>query len=161
MKLKFLPLICLLLCVNIFGQSESVGIEEIYLARDNGKGKVGEVVESFLTNDIPIYCVIQLDSLKPVTVKMILFATKVKGVKPETKVVAAKFTTNGQQSEVYFTGKPDKVWVAGSYRIDILIDEKPAKSVDFEIKNTSVANEKEKTSSGKNKSGNVRKLRKN
>ena len=59
--------------------------EEIYLAKDNGEGKAGEAETSFLTTDIPIFCVVQLDSLKPATVKMNFIAVKVAGVKARNK----------------------------------------------------------------------------
>jgi hypothetical protein len=137
-KLRILLLICLLFSVSLAAQEKGqVRVESLYLARDDGQGKAGEAAESFFTDDIPIYCVVQLDSLRPVTVKMVFIAAKVAGVKPGTKVIAAKYTTNGQQSQVYFTGKPDKAWIAGTYRIEIFIDEKPADSIEFEIrKNT-------------------------
>lgn len=162
MKIKLLLIICILFSVNLFAQNDGdVRIEEIYLARDDGKGKVGETSNIFYTSDIPIHCVVQLDSLKSVTVKMVFVAVKVNGVKPETKVITTKYTTNGQQSEVNFTGKPDKQWIAGNYRIDIFIDEKQAKSIEFEIQKNPQQVEKEKAVSPKPKNLSVRKFRKN
>lgn len=161
MKIKVLLLICLLFTVNLFSQESDVRIEEIFLARDDGKGNVGETTQSFFTNDIPIHCVVQLDSLKSVTVKMIFVAVKVTGVKPETKVITSKYKTNGEQSQVSFTGKPDKIWTAGNYRIDIFIDEKQAKSIEFEIQKIPQQIEKVKASSPKLKQTNVKKFRKN
>lgn len=161
-KIKLLLIICLLFSINLFAQNDGdVRIENLYLARDDGKGKVGETAQNFFTNDIPIHCVVQLDSLKPVTVKMVFVAVKVNGVKPETKVITTKYTTNGQQSEVSFTGKPDKFWIAGNYRIDIFIEEKQAKSVEFEILKNPQQVEKEKSVSPKPKNISVRKFRKN
>lgn len=161
-RVKLLFLICLLFCINISAQTDlGVQVEEIYLARDNGKGKAGEIVESFLTNDIPIHCIVQLDSMKPVTVKMIFVATNVTGVKPETKVIAVNYTTNGSQTQVNFTGKPEKNWFAGNYRIDIFINDKSAKSLDFEIKKSPQPAEKEKQTAHKLKTISSRKLKKN
>jgi hypothetical protein len=159
-KIKILLLICLLFSVNILAQDE-VRVEELYLARDDGKGKAGEIAQNFFINDIPIHCVVRLDSMKPVTVKMIFVAVKVNGVKPETKVITTKYKTNGEQSEVSFTGKPDKFWTAGNYRIDIFIEEKQAKSVEFEILKNPQQVEKEKSVSPKPKNVGVRKFRKN
>lgn len=162
MKVKILLLICLLSSISLFAQIDGdVHVEDLYLARDDGKGNIGETAQNFFTNDIPIHCVVQLDSLKPVTVKMIFVAVKVNGVKPESKVFTAKYTTNGQQSQVNFTGKPDKVWVAGNYRIDILIDEKAAKSLEFEILKNPQQIEKERTISPRSKTVSVKKFRKN
>lgn len=111
-----------------------VAVEEVYLAKDNGEGKAGEVSENFLTTDVPIYCVVELNSTKPATVKMNLVAVSVAGVKPESKVITVSYKTNGKQSRVNFTGKPDGVWTAGTYRIDIFVDDKLATGKSFEIK---------------------------
>lgn len=141
MKIILITMFCALFAFNAFAQKEleedepqTVGVEEIYLAKDNGEGKAGDVSESFLTTDIPIYCVVQLNSTKPATVKMNLVAVSVQGVKAESKVITVNYKTNGKQSRVSFTGKPDVVWTAGSYRIDIFIDDKLAVGKTFEIK---------------------------
>jgi len=141
-KIIFITLLCLLLTFTSFAQQEDeknvepqiVGVEEIYLAKDNGEGKAGETAESFLTTDIPIYCIVQLNSSKPTTVKMNFVAVSVQGVKAETKVITVNYKTNGKQNRVSFTGKPDGVWTAGSYRIDIYLDDKLAVGKSFEIK---------------------------
>jgi hypothetical protein len=106
---------------------------EIYLAKDNGTGEAGDAVSSFRTTDIPIYCVVLLNSAQPVTVKMNLVAVNVLGVKAETRVVSTSYTTADGQDRVNFTGKPHKLWVAGEYRADVFIDGKPAGKVDFVI----------------------------
>lgn len=141
MKVILITLLCLLCAASAFAQGgdktvepQAVGVEEVYLAKDNGEGKVGDVVESFLTTDIPIYCIVELDSMKPATVKMNLVAVNVKGVKAETRVITVNFKTNGSQNRVSFKGKPEGVWTAGTYRIDIFVDEKLVTGKSFEIK---------------------------
>lgn len=109
-------------------------IDDVYLARDDGNGKAGDVVETFNTSDIPIYCIVSLTRSNPVNVKMSLVAVKVNGVKPETKVVTAGYTTKQGQDRVYFTGRPDGVWVAGTYRIDVFVEGKRERSLTFEMK---------------------------
>ncbi len=152
MKIIFVSLLCLIFAFSAFAQTDeklqepqTVGIDEIYLAKDNGEGKAGEVAESFLTTDIPIYCVVQLDSTKPATVKMNFVAVDVKGVKAETKVITVSYKTNGKQNRVNFTGKPDKVWTAGNYRIDIFIDGKLVTGKSFEIKRSLTETQKSPT----------------
>ena len=141
MRIIVVSLLCLIFASAAFAQTDenlsepqTVGVEEIYLAKDNGEGKAGDVAESFLTTDIPIYCVVQLNSSKPATVKMNFVAVDVKGVKAETKVITVSYKTNGKQNRVNFTGKPEGVWTAGNYRIDIFIDGKLATGKTFEIK---------------------------
>lgn len=143
MKHFFLLTFCLLFATYTYAQVDQtkpqakaqsqVNIEEIFLAKDDGSGKAGEKAESFTPTDIPIYCVVQLDSMKSAIVKMNLVAVKVSGVKAETKVITVSFKTNGEQSRVSFKGAPQGSWIAGNYRFDIFIDDKPAGKKDFEI----------------------------
>lgn len=147
MKNLFPIFLLLLLTFSASAQSErlsaaaSFGVKEIYLARDDA-GKASAAVESFTTADVPIHCVVELDSVKIVTVKMNFVAEKVPGVKAETKVISVSYKTDGKQNQVNFTGKPDGRWIAGNYRIDIFIDDAAAASKRFEIKKS--ANETEK-----------------
>jgi hypothetical protein len=125
-------------CLAVVGQeadggAEPVGITEIYLARDDGTGKAGEQATSFVTTDVPIYCVVQLDSGVPVTVKMNLVAVAVPGVKAETRVVSTSYTTKDNQDRVNFTGRPAGQWVAGRYRVDIFVGDLPAVSREFAV----------------------------
>ena len=115
------------------GDAPRVGGAELYLAKDNGEGRAGDAATGFLTTDVPIYCVVQLDSYTPVTVKMNLVAVKVPGVKPGTHVVSTSYTTRSNQSRVNFTGRPDGKWIAGQYRVDIFIGNAPAVSRNFTV----------------------------
>lgn len=152
MKLISAIIFCLVFGLSIFAQTQTPqiqtdepGVEEIYLARDNGEGKPGDIVESFLTTDVPIYCVVQLNSLKIVTVKMNFIAVAVKGVKSETKVFTVDYKTNGKQNRVFFTGTPDGKWVTGTYRVDIFVNGKAAGKKEFQIQNSAVDNPAIKT----------------
>ena len=135
MKTFFILIFAAFLSLNCFGQvaPANVGVAEVYLAKDDGNGTAGDAAEKFQINDIPIYCVVQLDSVKSATVKMTFVAVNVKGVKAETKVITVSYKTNGNQDRVNFTGKPDKFWTAGNYRVDIFVDDKLAGSKSFEI----------------------------
>jgi hypothetical protein len=116
------------------GDAPPVNIDSIYLAKDDGTGKAGDAGTSFKPTDIPIYCVVMLDSTTPVTVKMNLVAAKVTGVKPESKVLSVSYTTKDGQNQVNFTGKPAGKWVVGTYRVDVFLNDKFIKNVSFDIK---------------------------
>ncbi|MEJ7623878.1 MAG: hypothetical protein WKF34_07775 [Pyrinomonadaceae bacterium] len=115
-------------------QGEFPIVEEIYLAKDDGDGKAGEQVTEFRTSDVPIYCVVLLDSHVTTIVKMNFVAVSVNGVRPETKVVTASYTTQAGQNRVNFTGRPEGKWTAGRYRVDLFVNGKIAKNMEFEIK---------------------------
>lgn len=109
------------------------GVPEIILAKDDGLGKMGQPTTEFLPTDVPIYCIIQLDSSDPVTVKMNLVAVSVPGVRPETRVVSTVYTTKDMENRVDFTGRPAGLWVAGKYRVDVFLNNKPAGSKEFTV----------------------------
>lgn len=148
MKFSLAVFLCVFFALNTFGQaSESletseVNVENIALMRDDGKGNPGDETESFKTTDFPIHCQITLDSVKPATVKMILAAVSVNGLKPETKIMTVSYKTNGEQNIVNFRGSPKNVWLAGKYRIDIFLDDKLAGKKEFTIEKTAAAEQK-------------------
>jgi hypothetical protein len=150
MKIFLTVFLCLFFVFNVIAQTDSteniekVGVEEISLARDNGSGEAGETTSVFTTTDVPIHCFVQLASAKSVLVKMNFVAVKATGLKPETKVVTVNYKTNGKSNVVKFNASPETVWAAGAYRIDISLDNKLAKSLEFEIKKSAKEITKEK-----------------
>jgi hypothetical protein len=113
------------------------GVEDVYLAKDDGSGKAGEQVTEFDTTDVPIYCVVLLESNAKTVVKMIFVAVNVAGVKPETNVVSTSYTTTDGQNRVNFAGRPEGKWTPGKYRVDLFLDGRKVKDVRFDIKNVS------------------------
>ena len=147
-KLLFL-LSFVFLTLNVFGQTSenkavliSNSVEDIYLAKDDGKGKAGDISGNFTTTDVPIHCVVLLNTDAAATVKMVFVAVSVKNVKPESKVVTVSYKTDGRQNQVNFTGRPDGLWTAGTYRVDIFLDGKAAGNRVFEIEQSLVKGEK-------------------
>jgi len=134
-----LIIVILLTCQLGFAQTDepetAAGIDQVFLAKDDGSGKAGEQVTEFRTTDIPIYCVVLLGSGAKAVVKMNFVAVNVAGVKPETKVVTSSYATKEGQNRVNFTGHPEGNWTAGKYRVDLFLDGKKVKDVAFEIKN--------------------------
>ncbi|HEY2867182.1 MAG TPA: hypothetical protein VGJ02_08830 [Pyrinomonadaceae bacterium] len=126
-------------CAVSYSQStdRAVGVQDVYLAKDDGKGQPGNASTVFSPTDIPIYCVVQLDSASSVTVKMNLIAENVPGVKTDTKVVSTSYTTKNGENRVDFNGRPVGKWVAGLYRAEIYVDGKLSKNLSFNIKGSS------------------------
>ncbi|HTK38797.1 MAG TPA: hypothetical protein VL325_09925 [Pyrinomonadaceae bacterium] len=138
MRYVFLLILITFLALCGHGQApqaalDAAAVKDVYLAKDDGSGKAGEPVTSFVTTDVPIHCVVLLDSAKPANVKMNFVAVSVAGVKAETKVVSTSYTTKDGQDRVNFTGRPAKLWVTGKYRLDIFLDGKFVKDLSFDI----------------------------
>jgi hypothetical protein len=136
---KYIPHIALVLCFIAVGVSAQPPVEEaprpeVYLAKDDGNGNAGDLATEFIATDVPIHCVVRLDDVSPATVKMRLVAVNVEGLRPEMQVVTAIYTTAEGQNEVWFNGRPEKVWFPGMYRADIHVNGKPYRSVEFTVK---------------------------
>jgi hypothetical protein len=114
--------------------AEKRWFEEMYLAKDDGKGSPGEPATGFMTTDVPIHCVVVLTGASTVSVRMNLVAIDVSGVKPETRVVSTSYTTKDNQDRVNFSGRPERLWFAGRYRADIFINDTLVKKLEFEIR---------------------------
>ena len=127
---------CLAAAAQDVPKPKQPAVEDVYLAKDDGTGKAGDVVTEFAAGDIPIHCVVVLATAARVTVKMNFVAVAVPGVKPDSKVVSASYTTTEKQDRVNFTGRPDGKWTPGRYRVDIFLDGKPQKQLEFSIKGT-------------------------
>ena len=140
MRFAHILLFLIVFCVGAFAQPPrpvdvaSTAVEDVYLARDDGEGKAGEVTSVFTPTDIPIHCIVVLAKPDPAAVRMNFVAVKVNGVKPDSRIVSASFATQQGQDRVFFTGKPHGKWTAGSYRIDVFVNDKLEKSLDFEVK---------------------------
>ncbi|CAN5433658.1 hypothetical protein BH10ACI2_BH10ACI2_09590 [soil metagenome] len=138
MKALFLFTLLILSFQTAFGQADVIvaktGLDDVYLAKDNGEGKAGDQANSFKTTDIPIYCVVVLHSGAAAVVKMNFVAVSVVGVKPESNVVTTSYSTKEGQNRVNFTGRPDGKWTPGKYRVDLFVDGKLARNIEFEIK---------------------------
>ncbi len=144
MKVLHSILICLFVGAAAYAQGDmplKPAIEEVYLARDDGEGKAGEQVNEFRTTDVPIYCIVLLESNVKSVVKMNFVAVAVGGVRAETKVVTATYTTNAGQNRVNFTGRPDGKWTPGKYRVDLFVDGKLERNVEFDIKSAGPVNQ--------------------
>jgi len=164
MKIFSLVLLCLFFGFNVLAQTEEkedAAIENISLWRVGENGKASEETEGFLTTDKPLLFRIQLSSTKPATVKMVLVAVNVPGLKPETKSVTISFTTNGKQNIVNFRATPDELWTAGKYRADIFINNKPAGNKEFMIEKTPQQVDKEAIPKTVTKPKSVKRIRKN
>ena len=142
-SLKALLLLSLIGLFTVAASSQSadraVGVQDVYLAKDNGKGQPGSAATVFAPTDIPIYCVVQLDATGSVTVKMELIAENVPGVKTQSKVVSTSYTTKNGENRVDFNGRPSGKWVAGHYRAQIYLDGKLSRDLSFDIKEPAAA----------------------
>ncbi|MDI1243252.1 MAG: hypothetical protein PSX80_15165 [bacterium] len=141
MRFAHISFLFIALCAAVYAQPprpidviSSAAVEDVYLARDDGEGKAGDITLIFATTDIPIHCIVVLAKADPAAVLMNFVAVKVGGVKPDSRIVSSSFATQQGQNRVFFTGRPHGKWTVGSYRIDVFVNDKLEKSLDFEVK---------------------------
>ena len=139
MKIFLAILVCLLFGLSVFAQAEDskdtnlIEVEKITLAREDAEGNIEEDISIFKPADTPIYCYIDLNSKKSVTVKMNLVAVKAKGWRTNEKVVVVSYKTKDGENSVQFNASPEGFWTVGDYRVDIFLDGKLADSKEFKV----------------------------
>ncbi|MCB1026049.1 MAG: hypothetical protein KDB79_16755 [Acidobacteria bacterium] len=142
MKFLFIALFCAFGFISVYAQTEKVGFTNesdkakavtLTLARKDSDGNIDEDIKVFSPKDIPIYCYVDLKSPAPVEVKLNFIAVKVKGIRPNSKIISISYKLKNGEDNVTFTGKPEKNWFTGTYRVDILIENKLVVSKTFEV----------------------------
>ncbi|MCW5959842.1 MAG: hypothetical protein KIS76_06740 [Pyrinomonadaceae bacterium] len=141
MRLVPIVFVCLIFALpaaaqNGNGENAPVGVEEITLAKDDGNGEMGDEQEEFMPTDVPIHCSVLLDSIKASSVRMEIVLLKPGSASSGSKIVTVNFKTNGQHDRINFTGRPEKHWKTGNYKVDIYIDGKLSKSKEFTVIST-------------------------
>jgi hypothetical protein len=128
---RLIPTICILiLAATSFAQS----VTKIELAKDNGRGKPGQVVKSFAPNDNPFHCVLQLKPLTGPTVFVgTLIAVRAADVTNYT-VATTNLAAGARMESLDFKLSLTRDWPTGSYRVEVKVNGKTLKDVSFEIK---------------------------
>lgn len=144
MRLVPVVFVCLLMAISVCaqnggGEGESVEVVEIALAKDDGSGAAGEEQYEFLPTDVPLHCSVLLDSPKVSSVRMDIVFLKAENATTGTKVVTVNFKSNGTHEIINFTGKPERYWKVGNYKVDIYLNGKLSKSKNFLVKPASAS----------------------
>lgn len=129
-KLFVVSLISLAAAVS-FAQS----ITKVDLARDNGRGKPGDMVKSFSTTDNPIHFVVNLKGIdNPTLFTGTLIAVNADRYRNFTVATTNISSVMGTTSMDFKFGVA-KAWPAGSYRFEVkTAGGKVEKEISFEIK---------------------------
>ena len=105
-------------------------ISDAYLARE-ASGQY-EKIDSFAQDEVFI-CVVELSNAPDSTVtKASWYAVDAEGVDPNYFIDEAEIT--GGENEVIFDLSNDSLWPAGTYRVDLYLDEELNQSLEFEVK---------------------------
>jgi hypothetical protein len=128
-RLHGLILLSLLACLA-FAQT----VTKVELARDNGRGKPGQVVTSFSPSDNPLHCVVHIKALTGSGVFTgTLTAVNAGGVQ-NYRVASTSLTGASGVDQMDFKFSLQRPWPTGSYRIDVQFNGKPIRDIAFEVK---------------------------
>jgi|SRR5579862_1479137 len=130
MKHFFRVLLALSICSIVAAQN----ITQLDLAKDDGKGKPGQIVKGFASSDNPIHCVIRIKTLSgPAVFTGTLIAVNAAKV-TNYPVATANLSASLGIDRLDFKFSLPRPWPGGSYKIEIKSKDKVLKDVSFDIK---------------------------
>jgi len=126
----FISIVFLFLLTIACGFSVSTAnIKDAYMARASDNGL--EKVDTF-TQDETLLCYVALaNAPDDTTVSATWYAVDVEGVDPNFLIDETSITTG--ENDVFFDLTNDNYWPAGSYRVDIFLNEEFSQSVEFTV----------------------------
>lgn len=112
--------------------AESSAVENILLCRDSA-GVPGPAVDRFRASDNPLHAVIQLSGVETgAKVRAELVAVDAGGEEDYTVAGEDLTVDMGGYSATFTIGLP-RPWPPGNYRIDVYLNGRPARALEFEI----------------------------
>jgi hypothetical protein len=114
------------------GKSGPTTVESITIMRDDGSGKAGETVESLKPSDKIFHAAVKLDKGDDAKVKADLIAVDTPAGQ-NIPVLSKDYDLGGISNTVDLTFSMENDWPAGTYKIDVSLNGKPAKSREFKI----------------------------
>ncbi|MCO6510324.1 MAG: hypothetical protein J5I65_05975 [Aridibacter famidurans] len=139
MRLTLAALVCLLAVPCVLGQTNGTeGAEEapelsISIAKEEKDGTITEGLERIGPDDVPLICYIDLPTVDPTTVKMVIVAVKAVGLRANSNYITVSYKTSKGENQVSFNARPASKWPVGSYRVDIFLDGRKAGSRAFDV----------------------------
>lgn len=97
--------------------------------------------------DEPFYCVVQVANAPDDTkVKAVWTAVDVEGVDPNLNLGEKEMTSGDGQFNFSYTNDEGKLWPTGKYKVDLYLNDKLDRSLDFQVEAAAVAAEPTPTS---------------
>jgi hypothetical protein len=108
-------------------------IEQLSMAKDDGKGAPGDKTNTFRPSDRTVHCLAKLRTPKEGTkVKFAWWAVDVGGAEPEM-LKEIEFTTPGIEETVHGHLRSPRNWPKGKYRCDVYVNDVLDKTIVFYV----------------------------
>ncbi|HEV7858418.1 MAG TPA: hypothetical protein VGO91_07295 [Pyrinomonadaceae bacterium] len=110
-----------------------VEITGINMARDSGKGDVGESVDTFSPSERTVYCVVHLSKLKAGTRVKFTWYGIASGETENKLIQEVDYTTGAFENivQAHLTFPQD--WPTGDYKVDVSVNDGPIRSVEYSV----------------------------
>jgi hypothetical protein len=109
-------------------------VQSVSLARDNGSGKAGETVTEFNSNEKVQHVSVNLNDVPPGTkVQAVWMAVDAGGIKNQ-RVFGKEMKTEANTKTANFDLSLGRTFPPGDYKIEIFINEKLAKTLNYKVK---------------------------
>ena len=128
----FMALLAATTMMSCGGGSGETKVEKITLAKDDGSGNVGETVESLTPADRQFHATGELDKGADAKVKADLIAVET-AQGNNVKVLSNDYEVGGIENQVHLKYSLPNDWPAGSYKIDVYVNDKLAQTKEFKI----------------------------
>ena len=105
------------------------------MRKDDGKGQISdEKTETFSSSDKKIHCYIHWENPKSgITIKFVYIAVDAGTLKNETIKEVNLVTVNDTDNLAHSSLTPNRPFPKGSYKVDIYLNDKLARTVEYEI----------------------------
>jgi hypothetical protein len=118
---------------NDKSSSANVEIKDAYLAHDNGRGEPGEKVQGFSASDRTMHCVIDLEQAQAGTTIKFDWIGVDAGDWKNHLIKELEYTTKPREKKILAQLTYPQDWPEGSYKIDIYVNGKFARTIAFQV----------------------------
>lgn len=108
-------------------------VNDLHMARDDGKGNPGEETDHFGPEDRTIHCVAELKEAKPgSSIRFSWVIVEAQGAKDE-KLEESDYSTKPGEEVVHGQVTLPKDWPPGKYKVDVFVNGKLDKTIQFTV----------------------------
>ena len=111
-------------------RARTAKISDAKLAKDAD----GNQPTTTFSQDEPFYCVVELTNAPDDTkVKAVWTAVEAEGIQPNLSLGDKEITAGDGQLNFSYSNEADKLWPTGKYKVDLYLNDKLDRSLDFQV----------------------------
>ncbi len=136
MKSPIFFVISLLVLMALACSFSTAKISDAKMAKDAD----GNQPTTTFAQDEPFYCVVTLSNAPDDTkIKAVWTAVEAEGVEPNLNLGEKELTSGDGELNFSYTNAENKLWPVGKYKVDLLLNDKPDRSLEFQVEPSAAA----------------------